>query len=60
MRECPAGAAPEIELVGRVASELAEALRGERDPLQLLFPEAPLPLRKKSIATHRRQSSLTD
>jgi acyl transferase domain-containing protein len=38
MRECAAGAAPEIELVGRVASELAEALRGERDPLQLLFP----------------------
>jgi acyl transferase domain-containing protein/NADPH:quinone reductase-like Zn-dependent oxidoreductase len=38
IRECPAGAAPEIELVGRVASELAEALRGERDPLQLLFP----------------------
>ena len=37
-RECPAGAAPEIELVGRVAGELAEALRGERDPLQLLFP----------------------
>ena len=32
------GAAAEIELTSRVAGELAEALRGERDPMQLLFP----------------------
>ena len=32
------GAAAEIELTGRVAGELAEALRGEREPMQLLFP----------------------
>ncbi|MEO8804872.1 MAG: beta-ketoacyl synthase N-terminal-like domain-containing protein, partial [Burkholderiaceae bacterium] len=31
-------AAAELELTGRVAAELAEALRGERDPMQLLFP----------------------
>jgi acyl transferase domain-containing protein/acyl carrier protein len=35
---CPPGAAAEIELTGRVAAELAEALRGEREPMQLLFP----------------------
>ena len=32
------GGAAELELTGRVAGELAEALRGERDPMQLLFP----------------------
>ncbi|MEO8152056.1 MAG: SDR family NAD(P)-dependent oxidoreductase [Rhizobacter sp.] len=31
-------AAAELELTGRVAAELAEALRGEREPMQLLFP----------------------
>ena len=35
--EYPDGAA-ELEMTGRVAGELAEALRGERDPMQLLFP----------------------
>jgi acyl transferase domain-containing protein/NADPH:quinone reductase-like Zn-dependent oxidoreductase/short-subunit dehydrogenase/acyl carrier protein len=35
---CPPGAEAEMELLGRVAPVLAEALRGERDPLQLLFP----------------------
>jgi acyl transferase domain-containing protein/acyl carrier protein len=38
MRICPPGASAEIELTSRVASELAEALRGEREPMQLLFP----------------------
>jgi acyl transferase domain-containing protein/acyl carrier protein/phospholipid N-methyltransferase len=28
----------ELEFTGRVASEFAEALRGEREPMQLLFP----------------------
>jgi acyl transferase domain-containing protein/NADPH:quinone reductase-like Zn-dependent oxidoreductase/SAM-dependent methyltransferase/acyl carrier protein len=37
-RSCPPGAEAEMELVGRVAPVLAEALRGERDPLELLFP----------------------
>ncbi len=46
-RECPESAAPEIELVGRVAAELAEALRGERDPLQLLFPGGSLATAEK-------------
>jgi acyl transferase domain-containing protein/SAM-dependent methyltransferase len=32
------GGAAEIELTRRTGAELAEALRGERDPLQLLFP----------------------
>jgi acyl transferase domain-containing protein len=35
--ELPAGA-PELEMTGRAAGEMAEALRGERDPMQLLFP----------------------
>ncbi|MGH8240805.1 MAG: methyltransferase, partial [Steroidobacteraceae bacterium] len=34
----PAGAAAELQLTARVANELAEALRGEREPMQLLFP----------------------
>jgi acyl transferase domain-containing protein/acyl carrier protein len=33
----PSGSA-EIEMTRRAGAELAEALRGERDPLQLLFP----------------------
>lgn len=37
-RVCPSGATAEMELVGRVGPVLAEALRGERDPLELLFP----------------------
>lgn len=37
-QSCPAGAAAELELTARVAAELAEALRGEREPMQLLFP----------------------
>ena len=37
-RSCPPGAEAEMELLGRVAPVLAEALRGELDPLQLLFP----------------------
>jgi acyl transferase domain-containing protein/NADPH:quinone reductase-like Zn-dependent oxidoreductase/acyl carrier protein len=36
--QCPTGADAELEMTGRVASEFAEALRGERDPMQLLFP----------------------
>ncbi len=39
---CPAGAEPELELTHRVASEFAEALRGEREPMQLLFPDGSL------------------
>ncbi|MCP5420384.1 MAG: SDR family NAD(P)-dependent oxidoreductase [Gammaproteobacteria bacterium] len=35
---CPTGAEAELEMTGRVAAELAEALRGEREPMQLLFP----------------------
>jgi acyl transferase domain-containing protein len=35
--ECPAGEA-ELALTSRTGLELAAALRGERDPLQLLFP----------------------
>ena len=31
-------AAAELELIGRVGSELADALRGERNPIELLFP----------------------
>ena len=31
-------AAAELELIGRVGSELAEALHGERNPIELLFP----------------------
>jgi acyl transferase domain-containing protein/acyl carrier protein len=31
-------AAAELEMTGRVAAEMAEALRGEREPMQLLFP----------------------
>jgi acyl transferase domain-containing protein/acyl carrier protein len=36
--QCPTGADAELEMTARVASECAEALRGERDPMQLLFP----------------------
>lgn len=36
--ECPAGAEAELEMTGRVAAEFAPALRGEREPMQLLFP----------------------
>jgi acyl transferase domain-containing protein/NADPH:quinone reductase-like Zn-dependent oxidoreductase len=36
--QCPEGAAAELALTGRVAAELAPALRGERDAMQLLFP----------------------
>ena len=39
---CPAGAEAELELTERVASELAPALRGEREPVQLLFPDGKL------------------
>jgi acyl transferase domain-containing protein/acyl carrier protein len=35
---CPEGAEAELELTSRVAAELAPALRGERDVMQLLFP----------------------
>ena len=35
---CPPGAEAELEMTARVANEFAEALRGERDPMQLLFP----------------------
>ena len=45
--ECPAGAEAELEMVGRVAGELAEALRGERDPVQLLFPGGSITLAEK-------------
>ncbi|MGQ3004348.1 MAG: class I SAM-dependent methyltransferase, partial [Hydrogenophaga sp.] len=31
-------ATAELEMTGRVAAEMAEALRGEREPMQLLFP----------------------
>jgi acyl transferase domain-containing protein/NADPH:quinone reductase-like Zn-dependent oxidoreductase/SAM-dependent methyltransferase/acyl carrier protein len=34
----PPGAAAELELTARVANRLAEALRGEIEPMQLLFP----------------------
>lgn len=37
-RSFPAGASAELELTARVAAEFAEALRGEREPMQLLFP----------------------
>ena len=37
-RDCPPGAEAELELTTRVAAELAGALRGERDPIALLFP----------------------
>ena len=40
--DCPAGAEAELELTDRVASELAPALRGECDPMQLLFPDGKL------------------
>ncbi|HWM83625.1 MAG TPA: SDR family NAD(P)-dependent oxidoreductase [Pseudolabrys sp.] len=36
--QAPPGGAAEIELTGRVAGELAAALRGDCDPMQLLFP----------------------
>ncbi|TXC66099.1 hypothetical protein FSC37_09640 [Piscinibacter aquaticus] len=35
---CPAGADAELEMTDRVATRLAEALRGEREPMDLLFP----------------------
>ena len=38
LRAYPQGAVPELELTARVAAEFAEALRGEREPMQLLFP----------------------
>ena len=36
---CPPGAEAELEMTGRVAEQLAEALRGQREPMQLLFPD---------------------
>ena len=36
--QAPAGQVPELELTGQVAGELADVLRGARDPLELLFP----------------------
>jgi len=36
--DAPPGAAAEVELTGRVAGELAASLRGDCDPMQLLFP----------------------
>ena len=35
---CPPGAEAELEMTVRVASEFAPVLRGEREPMQLLFP----------------------
>ncbi len=35
-------AAAELELIGRVGGELARALRGERNPVELLFPDGSL------------------
>jgi acyl transferase domain-containing protein/protein-L-isoaspartate O-methyltransferase/acyl carrier protein len=35
-------AAAELEMTGRVAAEMAEALRGETEPMQLLFPDGSL------------------
>jgi NADPH:quinone reductase-like Zn-dependent oxidoreductase/SAM-dependent methyltransferase len=35
---CPPGADAELEMTARVAGDLADALRGNRDPMQLLFP----------------------
>ncbi len=35
---CPPGAGAELEMTARVAADLARALRGESDPMQLLFP----------------------
>jgi acyl transferase domain-containing protein/NADPH:quinone reductase-like Zn-dependent oxidoreductase/acyl carrier protein len=40
----PPGAEAEVELTDRVAGQLAEALRGERDPMELLFPGGSLAL----------------
>lgn len=39
---CPPGAEAELEMTARVAGAMAEALRGERDPMQLLFPDGSL------------------
>ncbi len=36
---CPPGAEAELAMTGRVAEQLAEALRGQREPMQLLFPD---------------------
>lgn len=36
--DCPPRALPELELTGRVAKNLASALRGNSDPMELLFP----------------------
>ncbi len=38
LRSYPKGSVAELELTARVAAEFAEALRGEREPMQLLFP----------------------
>jgi acyl transferase domain-containing protein len=38
LAETHPGGSAEIEMTRRAGAELAEALRGERDPLQLLFP----------------------
>lgn len=35
---CPEGADAELQMTARVAAEFAQALRGEREPMQLLFP----------------------
>ena len=43
-------AAAELELTQRVATELAEALRGERDPMQLLFPGGSLDDRRAPLS----------
>ncbi|MGE0158274.1 MAG: SDR family NAD(P)-dependent oxidoreductase [Gemmatimonadales bacterium] len=40
-------AAAEMELTARVAGEMAPALRGERDPLQLLFPGGSLDIAER-------------
>lgn len=39
---CPAGAEAELDMTARVAGAMAKALRGECEPMQLLFPDGSL------------------
>jgi len=46
-QECPQQALAELELTGRVAKDLAVVLRGQCDPMELLFPRGSLAAMEK-------------